>query len=1059
MKGNFTSKELYKFLTNQPLGDDLFENKSQDRIAVVIKENIINEPEFKIIGIDGEWGAGKSNLIRLLEKKLENTHKFFVYDVWGHQEDEQRKAILVELTEFIKNENNLLKKVDKKIWDDKLKVLLAKSKEITTVNQPYLSVGFIFSLLSIIYIPTVNVFKDSMSDFFEIESWFWKLVLVTFPIFIVIGIYLWNLIKSWRKIGFWKSFTLSAEETFQVYTNKQKRETKLETISENQPSVRDFQNWMEDIDKDLNKKIVIVFDNFDRLPKKHILNIWSSIHIFFAEKGYSNIKVIIPFDREHVQNAFSELNGVDNKFGDDYINKTFDIVFRITLPIMSNWKKFFREQWEMAFVNFDEFEFRLVVQIYEFLGRRITPREIISFINEILTIKLIDDNFKERYIAIFVIRKNEILKDPLKAITSSKDILGGLASLYGNDANYAKQLTAIVYHIDVENAIELIYRQELKDSLVKNDTEQFNSICASDFVDSIFVSAISEIEVFDNPIIALSTLNGNSKVSSQYVNQAWSLFYDKVLQSDNEVSKLEIDKWQVTLIKNISDNRYLRNLLDGYFMLIDDSNIENYSDLIDGLAIELSDERLSNCLIERNVTADNYLRLIEYKGVKYAKYKLSTNYTSLDLHLSQLNIKDILSLVNTGLIPFVDYDFKEYKEQLKNSLVTFIDQNNIQSANDTFMKIKETALKSEGLKDLLDDSKVYSLYMNGVNSDLPIINELIAIRIARAEKFQSSYQSQFKNVLNTDDKNKAEEISNIILQYVTYGELLLKSSYFKDSLLFKEIIFSMFPKSSLDKKANILTLIENYDEIKTCLGIEDYKLLSELNKWRFDKTKLNIDKLSDDFVTDCLENSELRITSDFLEVFNENFVNFDKESYEVVFEDITDVHFKYFKLINPLMLTQTSLDAFESVFIEKLETRAEIESGRWDILEVYNKNNSSISIVNFLKNIRDAILRSRIFLDLEVAKKLLPYFFHYDLLTGQDNLFRLMLKNDFLTESDFVQLLILNSDYIKILYKGAQQLDKEGFRNLLNENREDSSELESLAKVLNIRKAKDKPEA
>ncbi|MBF6417024.1 P-loop NTPase fold protein, partial [Nocardia cyriacigeorgica] len=93
-------------------------------------------------------------------------------------------------------------------------------------------------------------------------------------------------------------------------------------ISEDQPSVRDFQNWMEDIDKDLGKKIVIVFDNFDRLPKKHILNIWSSIHIFFAEKEYSNIKVIIPFDREHVQNAFKELNGSDSTFGDDYVNKT-----------------------------------------------------------------------------------------------------------------------------------------------------------------------------------------------------------------------------------------------------------------------------------------------------------------------------------------------------------------------------------------------------------------------------------------------------------------------------------------------------------------------------------------------------------------------------------------------------------------------------------------------------------------------------------------------------------------------------------------------------------------
>lgn len=274
-------KKNTNFIKNQPLGEDLFENKSQEKIASVISYEVIKNPDFKIIGIDGEWGSGKSNLVKLIEKKLEKSHKFFVYDVWGHQEDEQRKSILIELTEFIKSEPNLVKK--KNNWDNKLKLLLAKSKETKTINQPYLSIGFIFSLLSIVYIPTVNVFKDSMVDFFEIKRWYWKLLLVAFPILIVIGIYLWNLVKNWiNRKGFCKSFKLSAEETFQVYTNKQREETKIETISESEPSVREFQKWMQEINDDLQEPIVIVFDNFDRLPKKHILSIWSSIHIFFC---------------------------------------------------------------------------------------------------------------------------------------------------------------------------------------------------------------------------------------------------------------------------------------------------------------------------------------------------------------------------------------------------------------------------------------------------------------------------------------------------------------------------------------------------------------------------------------------------------------------------------------------------------------------------------------------------------------------------------------------------------------------------------------------------------
>ena len=114
------------------------------------------------------------------------------------------------------------------------------------------------------------------------------MLLVAFPIFIVIGIYIYNLIICLKERTGLESFKFASQKTFQVYTNKQEEETKIETISENEPSVKDFRNWMREIDNDLNNvKLVLVFDNFDRLPKRQILSIWSSIHIFFAEEKYT----------------------------------------------------------------------------------------------------------------------------------------------------------------------------------------------------------------------------------------------------------------------------------------------------------------------------------------------------------------------------------------------------------------------------------------------------------------------------------------------------------------------------------------------------------------------------------------------------------------------------------------------------------------------------------------------------------------------------------------------------------------------------------------------------
>ena len=68
-----------KFISNQPCGKDMSIGKSQERIAKAIAEHIQNE-EIKakskqngreeqslprIIGLEGGWGSGKSNLIRI----------------------------------------------------------------------------------------------------------------------------------------------------------------------------------------------------------------------------------------------------------------------------------------------------------------------------------------------------------------------------------------------------------------------------------------------------------------------------------------------------------------------------------------------------------------------------------------------------------------------------------------------------------------------------------------------------------------------------------------------------------------------------------------------------------------------------------------------------------------------------------------------------------------------------------------------------------------------------------------------------------------------------------
>lgn len=61
-----------KILQNVPVGGDEFDSKSQDHIAESIKNLIMNidneKTPIRLIGIEGGWGTGKSNLVKILEK-------------------------------------------------------------------------------------------------------------------------------------------------------------------------------------------------------------------------------------------------------------------------------------------------------------------------------------------------------------------------------------------------------------------------------------------------------------------------------------------------------------------------------------------------------------------------------------------------------------------------------------------------------------------------------------------------------------------------------------------------------------------------------------------------------------------------------------------------------------------------------------------------------------------------------------------------------------------------------------------------------------------------------
>ena len=98
-----------RFIQDKPQGIDKFDGASQESLSKAIAKHIKDNDSLtkddclpRIIGIEGVWGAGKSNVVKLIEKHLQkdgSDYFFFEYDAWGNQEDLQRRSLLEQLTD------------------------------------------------------------------------------------------------------------------------------------------------------------------------------------------------------------------------------------------------------------------------------------------------------------------------------------------------------------------------------------------------------------------------------------------------------------------------------------------------------------------------------------------------------------------------------------------------------------------------------------------------------------------------------------------------------------------------------------------------------------------------------------------------------------------------------------------------------------------------------------------------------------------------------------------------------------------------------------------------
>ena len=730
-----------KYIDNKPIGKDQFEGKAHERISTSIAEHIKdNNNSLRVIGIEGEWGSGKSNIIELLRTQLKETHHIYVYDAWGHQEDSQRRAFLEELTEELIQEKILSEKTiykdlagnEKEItWKEKIKFLLARKRETNKKTVPKLSIGIIIIGVVLILTPILTLVADILFD--ENTIWWKRILLPLSPIILSVIAYLWTSAKN-RK---W----VDISELFFIFKGKELESTTYEIFSDLDPSVKEFKEWIKSISNGLSKiDLIIVYDNMDRLPPEKVKELWSSIHTFFAEEEYDKIDVLIPFDRKHLQQAFKNADNTTNEF----INKTFSIIYRVTPPVLTDWKDFFSQKFGEAFGNKEDKEFPTVLSIFDRLKKKFTPRDIIIFINELVTFKKIwGDEIPLRYMAIFCLKKEIILDAPQKNILNNS-YLDTAKDLFTEDDKLQNFISALTFNVPVDKASQVLLVRDLEITLRGESSSTIEELIKNPHFIDILEEVIQNSDiVIDNTISTLSTLD-TSQVKGNHIRERIQKVWDTLVAKQCLVDKMALifeEKYKNLLLNSSKGSRIklLKYIVNG-FNNIEEIKGDDYYNSFKDLEYFIIKEKIifniTSQIKQKSVSPEIFLNYLKVSKADYKKYKLKTDSNKLDGYISA-KVPEELTLIPDEVdlsIVIDEYSFVATKDNIE----TLFAQNKLTKDNfNKILNIYKTISNKKPLGKIINVINLHPL-LQKVTKETGGYYDLIAMRL----KYAKSYNQQ-----------------------------------------------------------------------------------------------------------------------------------------------------------------------------------------------------------------------------------------------------------------------------------------------------------------------------
>lgn len=492
-----------KILIDNPVQEDEFSGGGHLRTAVALANTIRQfDGANRAIGLEGAWGAGKSSIVELARKELEGVkseknYSVFTFDLWTHQTSNFKRSMLESLLTWIENKEDASINVKDKI--DEIRGQIRGTVVDTKVRSKKIfdfygilfilfafCLPFIYAWLSpFVILPKISQLNQ---DVYLIQGGLniWSKI----SIFLLIFMFLFTVARLWH---FYKRSEVkdprgrlkdAASSTVAVFSKDAEISYEQKTIKEINPSQEEFYETFQRIlslYQNKERRLVIVVDNIDRLPNEKLSDAWSDIRSMVVgqvinPKNEEFITIIVPYDRHHVLTA---LNKAGEEEG-DVIRKSFDAVYQVSAPVVSDASKFFQAKFKEALPTLDTSDIGYrVYKIFEYSirgqGKPPTPRQMLAFINSVSSlwvqwhgeIDLIE-------VAVFSVHSASLYEKP-ESLRKPETIEQRYRDL-AKSSNLDRNLAALAYNVSPELALQILLHNEIANAFMTDGDGEVRAI-------------------------------------------------------------------------------------------------------------------------------------------------------------------------------------------------------------------------------------------------------------------------------------------------------------------------------------------------------------------------------------------------------------------------------------------------------------------------------------------------------------------------------------------------------------------------------------------------------